>query len=56
MDTCVHCLEYKADVCLEELKYVKEQGNLDGFQLRLLANGEINDKYSQLNGIANSFC
>jgi hypothetical protein len=33
MDTCVHCLEFKTHVCSEELKYVKEQGDLGYFNL-----------------------
>lgn len=35
MDTRVHRMEFKEDVYSEELKYVKEQDNLNGFQRRV---------------------
>ncbi len=48
MDTRVHCLEFETDVCSEELKYVKEQGDLRVFQARLVTYGQINDIYYQV--------
>ena len=56
MDTRIHRMEFKEDVCPEELKYVKEQGNLNGFQLRLAADTQINDMYYQLSDCVNSIC
>ena len=41
MDTCVHCLEFETDVCSEELKNVKEQGDLGVFQPRLITYDQI---------------
>ena len=51
MDACFHCLEYKADVCPEKLKYVKEHGILNAFELRLMAKSQFDDKYYQLKRI-----
>ena len=48
MDTCVHSMEYEADVCPEGLKDVKERVNKSRFQLRLEANSRISDKHYQL--------
>jgi hypothetical protein len=44
VDTCVHRLDYEKDACSERPKDVKEQGNLNRFQLRLAINGYVNDK------------
>lgn len=56
MDTRVHRMEFKEDVRPEELKYVKEQGNLNGFQRRLAVDTQINDKYCQLSDCVNFIC
>lgn len=54
MDTCVHGMEFKEDVCSKWLKDVKEQDNLNRFKLRSAANRLVGDNSYQLNRIFNS--
>lgn len=41
MDTCVHRLEYEADVCPQRLKDVKEQVNLNKYRISLAGQPNI---------------
>ena len=48
MDTCIHSLEYKADVCPEQLKYVREQANMSRFRLNSATGMQVDRNDYQL--------
>jgi len=49
-------MEYEEDVCPEWLKYVKEQGKLSRFQLRLAAKSQVSEKHYQPSKIVSCIC